>query len=71
MIPFQMIEEYMQEIQQPHQQSLFTRERETIKRELTDVYPVLQDCNAVLAGGALTSIFSGKEINDWDCWKRL
>lgn len=68
MIPFKMIEEQMQENVQPQMQNVFTRERETIKRELTDVYPVLQDCNAILAGGALTSIFSGKEINDFDIY---
>ena len=68
MIPFKMLEEQMQENQQPQMQNVFTRERETIKRELEGVYPVLQDCNAMLAGGALTSVFSGKEINDFDIY---
>ena len=49
----------------------FSHEREKIKQALGEVvYHHLGACNAVLAGGALTSIFSGAEINDFDIyWK--
>lgn len=47
----------------------FEYEKNLIKSTLDEcVYAALQDCDAVLAGGALTSIFSGKEINDFDLY---
>lgn len=33
-----------------------------------DVYIALCECNAIIAGGTLTSIFSGKEVNDLDIY---
>jgi hypothetical protein len=34
----------------------------------TGVYNLCKECNVVLAGGAITSIFTGKEINDFDLY---
>jgi hypothetical protein len=33
-----------------------------------EVYAVLQDCEAFLAGGALTSLFTNKDVNDLDVY---
>ena len=43
-------------------------EKATIKKRLGDVYNLLKETKCILAGGALTSLFSGKEINDWDIY---
>ena len=43
------------------------KEREFIKRLLgNDIYWLLRDCNAALAGGCLTSLFTNQPINDFD-----
>ncbi|MCK9530426.1 MAG: hypothetical protein M0R77_07685 [Gammaproteobacteria bacterium] len=34
----------------------------------TDIVPCLAEANAVLAGGALTSLFTNKEVNDYDIY---
>lgn len=34
----------------------------------TDLITVLEDCDAILAGGALTSLATNKEVNDWDLY---
>ena len=47
----------------------FEIEKNLIKNTIgTDVYDMLKDMKVVLAGGAITSIFSGVEINDLDLY---
>lgn len=44
-------------------------EKAKIKQAIgVDVYDMLKDLKCVLAGGAITSIFTGKEVNDWDLY---
>ena len=47
----------------------FEIEKNLIKKAIgEDVYDMLKDMKVVLAGGAITSIFSGAEINDFDLY---
>lgn len=47
------------------------KELNKIKKLLdSDIYAALKASKAILAGGALTSIFTGKEINDFDIYFR-
>ena len=47
----------------------FEIEKNLIKKTIgEDVYDMLKDMKVVLAGGAITSIFSGAEINDFDLY---
>lgn len=49
--------------------SNFEIEKNLIKKTIgEDVYDLLKDMKVVLAGGAITSIFSGAEINDFDLY---
>lgn len=42
-----------------------------LKKNLgSEMYDLLRSCNAMIIGGALTSILSRKEINDYDCYFR-
>ena len=47
---------------------MFDFEKNKIKDTLGDVYGMLQDNKVVLAGGAITSLMTGKEVNDWDLY---
>lgn len=48
---------------------MFEKEKAKIKKILgNDVYDLLKGCEVVVAGGAITSIFTGKDINDWDLY---
>lgn len=47
---------------------MFDFERKKIKDILGDVYGMLQHNKCVLAGGAITSLFTNKEINDYDIY---
>lgn len=49
-------------------QADFENERKKIKTSLGDIYEMLKDTGCVLAGGALTSIFTNKPVNDWDIY---
>lgn len=40
------------------------------KRMGEEVVKVLKDTNAILAGGAITSLFMGRKISDWDLYFR-
>ena len=45
----------------------FEIEKSLIKKTIgEDVYALLKDTKCILAGGAITSIFSGAEVNDYD-----
>lgn len=47
----------------------FEIEKNLIKKTIgEDVYALLKDTKCVLAGGAITSIFSGAEVNDYDIY---
>lgn len=47
----------------------FEIEKNLIKKTIgADVYDLLKDTKCILAGGAITSIFSGAEINDFDIY---
>lgn len=47
----------------------FEIEKNLIKKTIgEDVYDMLKDMKVVLAGGAITSIFSGAEVNDYDLY---
>lgn len=47
----------------------FEIEKSLIKKTIgEDVYALLKDTECVLAGGAITSIFSGTEVNDYDIY---
>lgn len=47
----------------------FEIEKNLIKKAIgEDVYALLKDTKCVLAGGAVTSIFSGVEVNDYDLY---
>jgi len=35
-----------------------------------DVVKMLRDANGILAGGAITSLFSGRKVSDWDLYFR-
>ena len=49
----------------------FTKQKNTIYRNLgVELVQLMKTTKAILAGGALTSIFSGKEINDYDLYFR-
>lgn len=49
----------------------YTKYKNIIYRGLgEDLVQLMKTTNAILAGGALTSIFSGKEINDYDIYFR-
>jgi hypothetical protein len=49
----------------------FQKEKNLLKKHLgSDIVTLLKTSRAVLAGGAITSIFSGKEINDFDIYFR-
>lgn len=49
----------------------FTKQKNTIYRNLgEELVQLMKTSKAILAGGALTSIFSGKEINDYDLYFR-
>lgn len=47
---------------------MFDFERKKIKDTLGDVYDMLKENKCVLAGGAITSLFTNKEINDYDLY---
>lgn len=47
---------------------MFDFEKKKIKDTIGDVYGMLQDNKVVLAGGAITSLMTGKEVNDWDLY---
>lgn len=43
--------------------------QKTLKKNLgVDLYDLFKECNVMLVGGALTSILTNKEINDFDCY---
>lgn len=44
--------------------------KDKIKMALGDLYAALKEEKAFLAGGAITSLFSKREINDWDIYFR-
>lgn len=47
----------------------FEIENSLIKKTIgADVYDMLKDTKCILAGGAITSIFSGAEVNDYDIY---
>lgn len=47
----------------------FEIEKNLIKKTIgEDVYALLKDMKCILAGGAITSIFSGAEVNDYDLY---
>lgn len=48
---------------------MYTFEKAKIKQMLgTDVYDMLKETECVLAGGAITSLFTNREINDFDIY---
>lgn len=48
---------------------MYEFEKAKIKQLLgTDVYDMLKETKCVLAGGAITSLFTSKEVNDWDIY---
>lgn len=48
---------------------MYTFEKAKIKQMLgTDVYDMLKETKCVLAGGAITSLFTNREINDFDIY---
>lgn len=70
-----MNQSLLEELQQKliHQeQNKYPRQQEQLERILgcSDIYRLLEDTNAIVAGGAITSIFSNKEINDIDVYFR-
>ena len=49
---------------------MYEVEKRKIKEMLgSEVYDVLKETKCVLAGGAITSLFTNKEINDFDILK--
>ena len=66
-----LIEELQQKLAQ-QEQNRYPRQQEQLDRILGcgDLYRLLEDTNAIVAGGAITSIFSNKEINDVDVYFR-
>lgn len=49
----------------------YEREQKALKRYVGDsIYELFKKSNAIIAGGAITSIFSDKEINDLDVYFR-
>jgi hypothetical protein len=50
---------------QEYKNQRFTK---TIKANLGNLYDLLQEEKALLAGGAVTSLFCNREINDWDIY---
>lgn len=48
---------------------MFEVEKAKIKQMIgSDLYDLFKDTKCILAGGAITSIFSGAEVNDWDLY---
>jgi hypothetical protein len=48
----------------------YEREKEQLKRLLGSSYDTLRDYECILAGGAITSLFTRKDINDFDIYFR-
>ena len=48
----------------------YQREKEQLKRMLGSFYDTLCDYECILAGGAITSLFTRKDINDFDIYFR-
>jgi dihydrofolate reductase len=49
----------------------YNREKALLfKRMGEDVVKILKETNAILAGGAITSLFTGRKISDWDLYFR-
>lgn len=46
------------------------REKYLLKKELDEVVAVLRQCNAMLAGEAVTSLFTDERVRDWDLYFR-
>ena len=50
-------------------QAIYSKEGQMIKDFFgEDLCHLLAESGAILAGGAITSIFTGKEVNDWDIY---
>lgn len=50
-------------------QAKYHWEKKQIKQALgQDLYSLMKDLKMILAGGALTSLFTGKEVNDYDLY---
>lgn len=47
---------------------MYEFEKKKIEDALGDAYGLFVDSGCILAGGAITSLFSGKEVNDWDIY---
>lgn len=48
---------------------MYETEKNIIKKYLDeDLYHIFRESDAILAGGAVTSIFTNREINDWDIY---
>ena len=45
---------------------MYDYQKRKLKRELSDLYDIFLDYECYLAGGAITSIFTNKDINDYD-----
>ncbi len=68
-----LIEELQQKITQ-QEQSRYPRQLEQLERLVgagtDELWPLLTETKAIIAGGAITSIFTNKEVNDLDIYFR-
>jgi len=46
------------------------REQHLLLKELDEVVPFLKECGAILAGGAITALFTNARVRDWDLYFR-
>lgn len=46
----------------------YNKEKAKLKRLIPETYKLLKNYNCYIAGGAITSLFTGKEINDIDVY---
>lgn len=46
------------------------REKYILLKELGDIVPHLKACRAILAGGAITALFTNERVRDWDLYFR-
>lgn len=49
---------------------MFEKQKAKLKSEIGSMYSTLKENNVIIAGGAITSIFTDREINDFDIYFR-
>lgn len=67
MLTFAKVKEVLELLDTTSQQE-YVKEKKKIEGIFGDLLPLFEETNAILAGGAITSLFTNKEINDLDIY---